>query len=273
MGAGSCKTPTPALVGSLSTWTWVSMGVSGHGAVGSGHRAAIHEFGVENPFDSLLASLCSSWCTKQRALDIPSASLCSDIPQALGVQGWAPRGFGVPDGAPSNVPPPSLDVAGRQPAVTAGLGPGSRDSGSSELYTPVGSCGFFPLLVVCTHVQCRGTVPPQGEAGTRRGARAPGQVSQRNASFGWGGSELGALSSPELQPQQDGEAPPEDVVGCSVPTGSWPHGGTGAGPMGVGAGCPSPRHPAAPRPPPPRWVSLQPVINGPREAAVAAGHG
>lgn len=179
----------------------------------------------------------------------------------------------MPDGAPSNVPPPSLDVAGRRPAVTAGLGAGSRDSGSSELYTPTSSCGFFPSLAVCTRVQCRGTVPPQGEAGTRRGARAPGQVSQQNARFGWGGSELGALSSPELQPQQDGEAPREDGVGCSTPRGSWPRGGTGAGPRGVGAGCPSLHHPAAPPPPPPRWVSLQPVINGPREAAVAAGHG
>lgn len=141
MGAGSCKTPTPALVGSLSTWTWVSMGVSGHGAVGSGHRAAIQEFGVENPFDSLLASLCSSRCAKQRALDIPNASLCSDIPQAPGVLGWAPRGFGVPDGAPSNVPPPSLDVdGGNQP----GWALGAVTQGAVNFTLPWARAGFSP---------------------------------------------------------------------------------------------------------------------------------
>lgn len=119
------------------------------------------------------------------------------------------------------------------------------------------------------------------------GGRAPGLGwdLQPHVKFGWGGMEPKPCSAPRrksgpLEPLRDPwhgpgcEPLPWDAVGC------W-------GGRGVAAPWLVPWVPEAtvlvrsgvrvsraiPPSSPPWWVSLQPVINGPREAVVAAGHG
>lgn len=78
---------------------------------------------------------------------------------------------------------------------------------------------------------------------------------------------------PHSAPQRD-KRPWGALAQAGIDAGRWHRGTVPSAMAAVGASlqqCPGPR--AVPASPPARWVSPQPLMNGPGEAVVAAGHG